>query len=141
MSALGQKQTSRHLQPMSALPPKADIETQSSDVRRPAGIGECATIGERRPQAVMSAFGTNRTCSGFTTQFQRPIQLAIWICVTGLAAAQYVELQRINTNPHFSCCSGVCRRRTKFLSPIVGFIQPLGAIWACDAGTILLERP
>jgi hypothetical protein len=25
MSALGQKQTSRHLQPMSALPPKADI--------------------------------------------------------------------------------------------------------------------
>src|SRR5262249_43657617 len=33
MSALGQKQTSRHLQPMSALPPKADIETQSRDVR------------------------------------------------------------------------------------------------------------
>jgi hypothetical protein len=32
-SALGQKQTSRHLQPMSALPPKADIETQSRDVR------------------------------------------------------------------------------------------------------------
>jgi hypothetical protein len=26
MSALGQKQTSRHLQPMSALPPKADID-------------------------------------------------------------------------------------------------------------------
>jgi len=25
-SALGQKQTSRHLQPMSALPPKADID-------------------------------------------------------------------------------------------------------------------
>src|SRR5215472_9266983 len=33
MSALGQKQTSRHLQPMSALPPKADIGTQSRDVR------------------------------------------------------------------------------------------------------------
>src|SRR3974377_1598773 len=32
MSALGQKQTSRHLQPMSALPPKADIGTQSWDV-------------------------------------------------------------------------------------------------------------
>jgi len=26
MSALGQKQTSRHLQPMSALPPKADMD-------------------------------------------------------------------------------------------------------------------
>jgi len=33
MSALGQKQTSRHLQPMSALPPKADIGTQARDVR------------------------------------------------------------------------------------------------------------
>jgi hypothetical protein len=33
MSALGQKQTSRHLQPMSALPPIADNETQSRDVR------------------------------------------------------------------------------------------------------------
>jgi hypothetical protein len=30
---LGQKQTSRHLQPMSALPPKADIGTWSRDVR------------------------------------------------------------------------------------------------------------
>ena len=33
MSAMGQKQTSRHLQPMSALPPKADIRTQTRDVR------------------------------------------------------------------------------------------------------------
>ena len=33
MSALGQKQTSRHLQRMSALPPKADIGTQPPDVR------------------------------------------------------------------------------------------------------------
>src|SRR6516164_5436177 len=33
MSALRQKQTSRHLQPMSALPPKADIGTQSWNVR------------------------------------------------------------------------------------------------------------
>ena len=30
---LGQKQTSPHLQPMSALPPKADIGTQLRDVR------------------------------------------------------------------------------------------------------------
>src|SRR6516164_8532762 len=32
MSALGQKQTLGHLKPMSALPPKADIGTQSRDV-------------------------------------------------------------------------------------------------------------
>jgi len=33
MSALGQKQTFRVVCSMSALPPKADIETQSRDVR------------------------------------------------------------------------------------------------------------
>src|SRR5215469_3601655 len=33
MSALGQKQTRRHLKPMSALLPKADIGTQSWNVR------------------------------------------------------------------------------------------------------------
>jgi hypothetical protein len=33
MSALGQKQTLRHLQSMSALPSKADIGTQPRDVR------------------------------------------------------------------------------------------------------------
>ena len=33
MSALGQKQTSRHLQPMSALPPKADMDQHDCNVR------------------------------------------------------------------------------------------------------------
>ena len=33
MSALGQKRTSRHLQPMSALPPKADIAVAQTNVR------------------------------------------------------------------------------------------------------------
>ena len=33
MSALGQKQTLKGLHPMSALPPKADIGTQSRNVR------------------------------------------------------------------------------------------------------------
>src|SRR5262249_37727301 len=33
MSAMGQKQTLRHLQPMSALPPKADIGRVCRDVR------------------------------------------------------------------------------------------------------------
>ena len=32
MSALGQKQTSRHVQPMSALPPKADIDQHGRNV-------------------------------------------------------------------------------------------------------------
>ena len=35
MSASGQKQTSAHVRTMSALPPKADIETPSCDVCRP----------------------------------------------------------------------------------------------------------
>ena len=33
MSALGQKRALRGVRPMSALPPKADIETQPRDVR------------------------------------------------------------------------------------------------------------
>jgi hypothetical protein len=33
MSALGQKQASAHVRVMSALPPKADIGTQSGNVR------------------------------------------------------------------------------------------------------------
>ena len=33
MSALGQKQTSRHFQSMSALPPKADMDQSRCDVR------------------------------------------------------------------------------------------------------------
>ena len=33
MSALGQKQTSEHVRRMSALPPKADIGTESRNVR------------------------------------------------------------------------------------------------------------
>jgi hypothetical protein len=33
MSASGQKQTSQHVRTMPALPPKADIETQSRNVR------------------------------------------------------------------------------------------------------------
>src|SRR5436190_6804746 len=33
MSALGHQRTLKRLQPMSALPPKADIKTQSRDVR------------------------------------------------------------------------------------------------------------
>jgi hypothetical protein len=33
MSALGQKRTLRNVQPMSALPPKADIPGRQSDVR------------------------------------------------------------------------------------------------------------
>jgi hypothetical protein len=41
MSALGQKRTLKRLEPMSALPPKADIGTQSRNVR----FGSKADIG------------------------------------------------------------------------------------------------
>jgi hypothetical protein len=44
ISALGQKQTSEGVLPMSALPPKADIETQSRDVH----FVPKADIGERK---------------------------------------------------------------------------------------------
>jgi hypothetical protein len=33
MSAFGQKQTLKHVRPLSALPPKADITYRDSDVR------------------------------------------------------------------------------------------------------------
>src|SRR6516165_793783 len=48
MSALGQKRTFCIALPMSALPPKADIETQSRDVRfvPKAGIWHCSKFGE-----------------------------------------------------------------------------------------------
>ena len=50
MSALGQKQTSRGLQSMSALPPKADIGTQSRNVRFVplAAIGDFVEQPRRR---------------------------------------------------------------------------------------------
>jgi hypothetical protein len=42
MSALGQKQTSKRLQPMSALPPKADIGRHGGNVRFVPQIIRCA---------------------------------------------------------------------------------------------------
>ena len=48
MSALGQKQTLRHFQLMSALPPKADIESQPWNVRfvPKADITQCSNRGQ-----------------------------------------------------------------------------------------------
>src|SRR6516225_3633290 len=59
MSALGQKQTLRHLQPMSALPPKADIGTQPRDVRfvPKADIPRCGK--ERRHSITSSAVASS----------------------------------------------------------------------------------
>src|SRR6516162_10504159 len=50
MSALGQKRTSEHVQSMSALPPKADIGTQSWNVRfvPKADIQESARTKRKR---------------------------------------------------------------------------------------------
>src|SRR5262249_25540510 len=50
MSALGQKQTSELVQSMSALPPKADIETRSRDVRFVPKADSCsAAINGKSP--------------------------------------------------------------------------------------------
>jgi hypothetical protein len=59
MSALGQKQTSGHLQPTSALPPKADIGTQSWNVRfvPKTDILQCGK--ERRYSIISSAVASN----------------------------------------------------------------------------------
>jgi hypothetical protein len=55
MSALGQKRTFRLVPPMSALPPKADIGTQSRDLRfvPKADILRCSE--ERRYSTTSSA--------------------------------------------------------------------------------------
>src|SRR6516165_5747866 len=47
MSALGQKQTSKRLHPMSALPPKADIGTQPRNVRFVPKADICAAANSR----------------------------------------------------------------------------------------------
>jgi len=50
MSALGQKPTSEHVHPVSALPPKADMVQRGRDVRfsnRPAGVKRFQAIHDR----------------------------------------------------------------------------------------------
>ena len=47
MSALGQKQTSRLVRAMSALPPKADIEPRSRDVRFVPKADSCTAANSR----------------------------------------------------------------------------------------------
>ena len=64
---------------MSALPPIADIRRHECNVRF---VPE-ADIPPLFDYLVITGAG-----HGFTTQFQKPIQLAVWLCVTGLAAAQ-----------------------------------------------------
>ena len=48
MSALGQKQTSEHVQSMSALPPKADIRQGNRDVCFVPKADSCAAANSRR---------------------------------------------------------------------------------------------
>src|SRR5262249_54046567 len=58
MSALGQKRTSEHVQSMSALPPKADIETQSRNVRFVPKADICGAAID----VVSSAAPSRRSC-------------------------------------------------------------------------------
>jgi hypothetical protein len=59
MSALGQKQTLRNVRLMSALPPKADIETRSQNVRYvpKADIPRCS---KERRYSITSAARSKR---------------------------------------------------------------------------------
>src|SRR6516164_5481095 len=65
MSALGQKQTSRHLQPMSALPPKADIGTQPCNVCFVpiADVTSPSTRSAKSGKQVAPSLATNGTSS------------------------------------------------------------------------------
>src|SRR5262249_48689333 len=71
---------SKFEQPMSALPPKADMDWHCPDVRFVAK--------NRHSSALFDFLVITRALPCFTTQFQRSIQLAVWLCVTDLAAAQ-----------------------------------------------------
>src|SRR6516165_11882484 len=53
MSAMGQKQTSRHLQRMSALPPKADIRRHDWNVRFVPQADSCTAAKPRQEKLVM----------------------------------------------------------------------------------------
>src|SRR5262249_14264487 len=54
----------------------------------------------------------------------------------------FLFAQRINTNPHLFCDSGLCRRRTKHMvSSIHPLHSALEAIWARRAATFPFERP
>ena len=59
MSALGQKQTSRHLQPMSALPPKADITpTVPLSISSSAPVDPTSFL-HKPPQLIVGVLGTS----------------------------------------------------------------------------------
>src|SRR6516165_3786551 len=71
MSALGHKRTLEQLRAMSALPPKADIETQSRDVRFVPKADSCAAAKEvlirvtiRRGQRSLHAQGLATSPTG-----------------------------------------------------------------------------
>src|SRR5215472_5405003 len=72
MSALGQKRTLQSMEPMSALPPKADIETQSRDVRfvPKADIPAYADLAAKGVDQFSSLFDDEHYCNlcGFMVQ-------------------------------------------------------------------------
>src|SRR5262249_16790831 len=72
MSALGQKQTSEHVQSMSALPPKADIRTKPRNVRYVPKADSCtATIMRSgRPLHPQSGCSAERESVGVNSRIQ-----------------------------------------------------------------------
>ena len=72
MSALGQKRTSEHVRVMSAFPSKADIGTQSWNVRFVPKADITATLRKGRPHCDdvgMSALQRYSSCHGLRVQF------------------------------------------------------------------------
>jgi len=65
MSALGQKRTLQSMEPMSALPPKADIETQSRDVHfvPKADIPAYADLAAKGVDQFSSLFDDEHYCN------------------------------------------------------------------------------
>src|SRR5215472_16164145 len=89
MSALGQKRTLQSMEPMSALPPKADIETQSRDVRfvPEADIVRCDEI---RRYSITSSASESRLSEILTPRALAVLRLIIVSnlvgCSTGRSA-------------------------------------------------------
>jgi hypothetical protein len=92
MSALGQKQTLRHLRPMSALPPKADMDQSGCDVRFVPQLDSLAhAISQQRPHSP----GTHR--AGGVDEMPRKGRRLLLdlksnrdVCFLGLGAGEFL---------------------------------------------------
>src|SRR6516225_1474149 len=107
MSALGQKQTSEEVWPMSALPPKADIGTQSwnvcfvpkADSCTAAKILSFALCPAQRPGGFDAVFPTlpHASIGPFPGQFAR---ISWWSSFYGLPLRQRLQQREADDGDH-----------------------------------------